>query len=93
VCLGKYYNVDASYPNRPGYLAPYKGARYHVPELRRGSAPSGAHELFNHLHSSLGNVVECAFGVLKIKWRVLLKMLTFPLEKQMMIIAANHVPL
>ncbi|XP_034601247.1 uncharacterized protein [Setaria viridis] len=24
---GKYYNVDAGYPNRPCYLAPYKGAR------------------------------------------------------------------
>nr|XP_034584533.1 uncharacterized protein LOC117847427 [Setaria viridis] len=86
---GKYYNVDAGYPNRPGYLTPYKGARYHVPEWRRGPAPSGEHELFNHLHSSLRNVVERAFGVLKMKWRILLKMPTFPLEKQMMIIAAT----
>ncbi|XP_066358485.1 uncharacterized protein [Miscanthus floridulus] len=27
VAEGKYYVVDASYPNRPGYLAPYKGER------------------------------------------------------------------
>ncbi|KAF7129896.1 hypothetical protein RHSIM_Rhsim10G0146800 [Rhododendron simsii] len=30
---------DAGYPNTPGYLAPYKGARYHPPEWRAGRAP------------------------------------------------------
>jgi hypothetical protein len=25
MCVGKYYVVDAGYPNHPGYLAPYKG--------------------------------------------------------------------
>jgi hypothetical protein len=38
-CLVKYYMVDAGYPNRLGYLAPYKGQRYHVPDWRRGTAP------------------------------------------------------
>jgi hypothetical protein len=32
ICVGKYYVVDVGYPNRPGYLAPYKGERYHLPE-------------------------------------------------------------
>jgi hypothetical protein len=34
---GKYYLVDSGYPNRTGYLAPYKGSTYHLPEfyLRR----------------------------------------------------------
>jgi len=41
---GKYYHVDARYPNRPGYLAPYKGERYHVPDWRRALAPSGEQE-------------------------------------------------
>jgi hypothetical protein len=54
---GKYYHVDARYPNRHGYLAPYKGERYHVPDWRRGPAPSGQQEMFNHLHSSIRNVV------------------------------------
>ena len=31
--------VDAGYPNRPGYLAPYKGERYHMPEWHRGTEP------------------------------------------------------
>jgi hypothetical protein len=26
---GKYYLVDAGYPNEYGYLGPYKGERYH----------------------------------------------------------------
>jgi hypothetical protein len=31
-CLVKYYMVDACYLNSVGYLAPYKGQRYHVPD-------------------------------------------------------------
>lgn len=27
---GNYYLVDAGYPNRPGYLSPYRCTRYHV---------------------------------------------------------------
>jgi hypothetical protein len=88
--LGKYYMVDAGYPNRPGYLAPFKGTRYHVPDFRRGPAPSGEHEHFNYLHSSIRNAVERAFGVLKMKWRLLLKMPSFLMEKQKMIVAAER---
>ena len=80
--IGKYYVVDAGYPNRDGYLAPYKGQRYHVPEWRNGPPPNGEQELFNHLHSSLRNVVERIFGVWKMKLRILLKMPTYPLEKK-----------
>lgn len=31
--VGKYYVVDASYPNRPGYLSPYRSTRYHVEQV------------------------------------------------------------
>ena len=41
---GKYYHVDARYPNRHVCLAPYKGERYHVPDWRRALAPSGEQE-------------------------------------------------
>jgi len=70
-------------------LAPFKGARYHIPDWKKGPAPSGEHEHFNHLHSSIRNAVERAFGVLKMKWRLLLKMPSFPMEKQKMIVAAT----
>jgi hypothetical protein len=32
VVVGKYYLVDSMYPNRLGYLAPYKGTKYHLQE-------------------------------------------------------------
>jgi hypothetical protein len=70
-------------------LAPYKGQRYHVPDWRRGPAPSGEQELFNDLHARIRNAVEQTFGVWKMKWRILLKTPSYPLEKQMMIIAAS----
>jgi hypothetical protein len=85
----KYYVVDAGYPNRDGYLAPYEGQRYHIPEWRNSAAPNGEQVRFNYLHSSLRNVVERTFGVWKMKWRILLKMPTYPLDKQMMIVAAT----
>uniref|UniRef100_A0A8I6XP25 DDE Tnp4 domain-containing protein n=1 Tax=Hordeum vulgare subsp. vulgare TaxID=112509 RepID=A0A8I6XP25_HORVV len=31
---GKYYHVDSEYANRIGYLAPFKGSTYHLPEFR-----------------------------------------------------------
>ena len=63
MCLEKYYTVDAGYPNRHGYLASYKGERYHVPDWRRGPASNGEQEHFNHLHSGICNAVERFFGV------------------------------
>uniref|UniRef100_A0A0A8XVL8 DDE Tnp4 domain-containing protein n=1 Tax=Arundo donax TaxID=35708 RepID=A0A0A8XVL8_ARUDO len=64
--LGKFYLVDSGYPNQIGYLASYKGIKYHLFEFRNGPRPSGK-ETFNHLHSSLRNVIERSFGVLKMK--------------------------
>ncbi|XP_015688267.2 protein ALP1-like isoform X3 [Oryza brachyantha] len=86
---GKYYLVDAGYPNRPGYMSPYKGQRYHVPEWRNEPPPSREQEYFNQCHSSARNVVERTFGVWKMKWRILLKMPTYPMDKQEMIIAST----
>jgi hypothetical protein len=88
-CSGKYYLVDAGYPNRFGYLAPYKGERYHVPEFHRGVAPNTPKEKFNKIHSSKRNCIERAFGVLKMKWQILLKMLGYSIETQKMILAAT----
>jgi hypothetical protein len=87
-CVGKYYLVDSGYPNRAGYLAPYKGTKYHLPEFRNSTMPKGTKETFNFAHSSLRNVVERAFGVLKMKWRILLKVPIYPPAKQARIIVA-----
>ena len=87
---GKYYLVDSGYANRIGYLAPFKGSTYHLPEfrLRRHRPPQGKYELFNFSHSSLLNVVERAFGVLKQKWRILKGVPSFSPRMQKHIIIA-----
>ncbi|KAF2297943.1 hypothetical protein GH714_005845 [Hevea brasiliensis] len=46
--VGKYYIVDAGYQQMKGYLAPYKGARYQLPDFQRGGRPRGLKEIFNH---------------------------------------------
>ena len=60
----KYYLVGAGCPNRKGYLAPYRTVRYHTAQFQQ-SQPRGREEHFNQLHSSLRNVIERSFGVLK----------------------------
>jgi hypothetical protein len=85
--VGKYYLVDSGYPNWLGYLAPYKGTKYHLQEHRDGPDPEGKEELFN-THSCLRNVVERSFGVLKIKWRILQNIPPYTPERQAQIICA-----
>ena len=80
--------VDAGFPNMDGYLTPYKETRYHLPEFRRGGRPHGKEELFNHAHSSLRNVIERCFGVLKKRFPILQQMPSFDFTKQMFIVVA-----
>ena len=87
-CLGKYYVVDAGYPNRPGYLAPYKSERYHMPEWHRCTEPKTPKEKFNRIHSSIQNIIERSFGVWKMKWQILYKMPNYPMWKQKMVVVA-----
>jgi hypothetical protein len=48
---GKYYVVDAGYPNEYGYLGPYKGKRYHFQEFRQRGQPNvGKKCLIVHTH-------------------------------------------
>jgi hypothetical protein len=84
----KYYLINSGYPNRKGYLALYKGQSYHITEFQNASQPIGLKELFNHAHSSLRNVIERSFEVLKMKWRILLKMPSYSMKKQSNIIIA-----
>ena len=60
-CVENFYLIDSGYPNRSGFLAPYNGTKYHVPEWREGPTPRGKKELFNYTHSSLRNVIERSF--------------------------------
>jgi hypothetical protein len=66
-CIGKYYLVDAGYSLRNGYLTPYKGEKYHLPDFRRAGRGNKIEERFNYVHSSLRSVIEQTFGVWKNK--------------------------
>lgn len=55
---------------KPGILTPYRGVRYHLKEYStRG--PQNPRELFNLRHSSLRNVIERTFGVLKKRFPII----------------------
>jgi hypothetical protein len=58
-------------------LCQYKGQRYHMPEFQHGN-PVGLKEVFNHAHSSLRNVIERCFVILKNKWRILGHLSSYP---------------
>ncbi|KAK9280578.1 hypothetical protein L1049_014272 [Liquidambar formosana] len=73
----KYYVVDAGYPNMPGFLAPYKGERYHLQDYRGGRNPR-----------NLRNVIERCFGVLKARFPILKAMPAYPVSVQKFIVIA-----
>ncbi|KAI3922740.1 hypothetical protein MKW98_006871 [Papaver atlanticum] len=79
---GKYYVVDSGYSNMLGYFAPYRGERYHLNDYQGNRVPSSARENFNHAHSSLRNVIERCFGVLKARFPILKMMPSYSLRKQ-----------
>ncbi|XP_062103527.1 uncharacterized protein LOC133814604 [Humulus lupulus] len=80
---GKYYVVDFGYSNIYGFLAPYRGERYHLRRFRgRGNHPRGAMELFNYRHSSLRNVIERCFRLLKARFPILKSMPPYLLGKK-----------
>jgi DDE superfamily endonuclease len=69
---GKYWLRDARYRNSEFVIAPYRRVKYHLKEVKQSNQkPENAKELFNLRHSSLRNVVERIFGVLKRQWQIL----------------------
>lgn len=87
--IGKYYVVDSGYTALPGFLTPFKDERYHLNDYKgNGRQPRTAKELFNHKHSSLRNVIERSFGVLKNRFTILRHMPPFTIRKQVLIVIA-----
>ena len=69
---GKYQLGGAGYGNSEFVLSLYRGVRYHLKEVRQARLkPENAKELFNLRHSSLRNVIERIFGVVKRQWQIL----------------------
>ncbi|KAL5571041.1 hypothetical protein UlMin_020638 [Ulmus minor] len=90
ICALKYYLVDARYPQIKGFLRPYKNERYHLQVFRQSGQPEGDKEVFKHVHSSLGSVIEHTFGVRKKKWKILRDMPSYSFEKQLEIVIATR---
>ncbi|KAH9615749.1 hypothetical protein KSS87_008805 [Heliosperma pusillum] len=68
---GSYYLVDAGFTNGEGFLAPYRGQRYHLNEWTDDRQPVNHMEFYNMKHSSARNVIERCFGLLKMRWTIL----------------------
>lgn len=79
--------VDAGYTNCEGFLAPYRGHRYHLKEWG-DRIPVSAEEYFNMKHSKARNVIERSFGLLKGRWGVLRSPTYFPIRTQGRIVTA-----
>ncbi|XP_057775185.1 uncharacterized protein LOC130994170 [Salvia miltiorrhiza] len=84
-----YYLVDCGYANSEGFLAPYKGVCYHLKEWGPINArPQNAEELFNLRHAKARNVIERAFGILKMRWAALRSTTYYPIKVQVRLIMA-----
>nr|GEW27231.1 protein ALP1-like [Tanacetum cinerariifolium] len=83
-----YYLVDAGYTNGEGFLAPYRGQRYHLNDWRNGHQPTMPKELYNMKHSSARNVIERCFGILKARWGILRDNSYYPVDLKNKIIMA-----
>ena len=80
---GKFYLGDAGYALSKYVLTPYRGTRYHLLEWCQGqNRPKNKEELFNLRHSSLRNVVERIFGIMKKRFPILVSMPSYPFISQ-----------
>ena len=70
---GKFYLGDAGYALTARILTPYRHTRYHLSEQPHNAlqAVRSKEELFNLYHARLRNVIERAFGVLKMRFQAL----------------------
>ncbi|XP_028214870.1 uncharacterized protein LOC114396901 [Glycine soja] len=85
----QFYLIDSGFSNMPGYLAPFRRNKYHLHDFREGGGrPRGKEELFNYRHSSLRNVIERFFGVLKARFPILKLMPSYPIRRQRLILIA-----
>ncbi|CAA0808317.1 Unknown protein, partial [Striga hermonthica] len=86
---GNYYLVDGGYTNGPGFLAPYRGVRYHLQEWGTGSRrPQNFRELYNLRHAKARNAIERSFGILKMRWAILRSCSYYSIRTQNRIIMA-----
>ncbi|KAF7821310.1 protein ALP1-like [Senna tora] len=88
VAHDQYYLVDAGFTNCRGFLAPYRGQRYHLNTWRQDRHLTSPEECFNMRHSSARNVIERCFGMLKKRWAILRSLSFYPVPTQNRVIIA-----
>ena len=81
---GKFFLGDGGYALASTCLPPFRGVRYHLKEFQASNAggPRNAKELFNLKHTSLRNVVERSFGVIKKRFPILVVTPSFNFQYQ-----------
>ncbi|KAG8364435.1 hypothetical protein BUALT_Bualt19G0128500 [Buddleja alternifolia] len=95
---GNYYLCDCGYTNGEGFLAPYKGVRYHIQEWNACRVPlANEKEFFNKTHAKARNVIERSFALLKDRWAILRSNSFYPVKVANRIIMAccllqNYIP-
>ena len=77
---------DAGYTNGPGFLAPYRGQRYHLNDWK--NPPTTTKEFFNMKHSHARNCIERCFGILKQRFGILRDQSFYPPKTLARIISA-----
>ncbi|KAG8379690.1 hypothetical protein BUALT_Bualt07G0115200 [Buddleja alternifolia] len=94
---GNYYLCDCGYTNGEGFLAPYRGFRYHMQEWDACRVPpTNEKEFFKKTHAKARNVIERSFALLKGKWSILRSNSFYPVKIANRIIMAccllqNHI--
>lgn len=68
-------------------MCPYRNIRYWIGDYRR-VPPTTKEDKFNQAHARLRNVIERAFGVLKVRFPVFSKMPSYSFETQRDIVIA-----
>ncbi|VVB13716.1 unnamed protein product [Arabis nemorensis] len=87
---GKYYLVDRDYRNTEGFVAPYPRTRYRLHEFRGArQMPQNAHDLFNHRHLCLSNVIQRSFSILKTRFPILKSAPPYPFNVQRDLVIAT----
>ncbi|KAL8552100.1 hypothetical protein ACS0TY_000963 [Phlomoides rotata] len=89
VPVGNYYLCDNGYANSEGFMAPYRGVRYHLNEWGPAAAqPANPQEHFNMRHTKARNFIERAFGIMKMRWGILRSASFYPIQTQTRLIMA-----
>ncbi|XP_042980024.1 uncharacterized protein LOC122310210 [Carya illinoinensis] len=85
---GYYYLVDAAFPCIEMFMPPYPRERYHRSGCYNEDGFQGYKDYFNYRHSSLRNIIERTFSLLKRRFRILYAMPPYRPVRQGMIITA-----